>query len=102
MVEFLAKIMLDASLITSMLILAYLSRKMGNALKIRPYYVILFVAAMVIAAASGIDAGMRAVTIMASPLISLVTLVMRVCAGVAALCVCLRYWSWLFSEFFGR
>jgi len=98
MAELLAKIMLDASLITSMLILAYLSRKMGNALKIRPYYVILIIAAMVVAAACGIDAGMRAFAINASPLLSLV---MRVSAGAAALCVCLRYWSWLFSEFFG-
>jgi hypothetical protein len=98
MAELLIKIVLDVSVITSMLILAYLSRKMGSALKIRPYYIILLAAAMVIAAASGIDVGMRAFTIV-SP--SIIPLVMRGCAGAAALCVCLRYWSWLFSEFFG-
>jgi hypothetical protein len=96
--ELLAKLLLDLSLMTTMLILSYLSRKMGSALKIRPYYLILIIAAIVIAAAGGIDAGMRALSIASSPLLPLI---MRIAAGAAAVGVCLRYWSWLFSEFFG-
>ncbi len=96
--ELLIKIMLDLSLVTTILILSYLSRKMGDALKIRPYYIILIIAAIVIVVAGGIDVGMRAYSGASPPVASLA---MRGCAGVAALGVCLRYWSWLFSEFFG-
>jgi hypothetical protein len=98
MVDLAVMILFDESIIISMLILAYLSRKMGDALKIRPYYVILYIAAALIAAACGIDITVKAFSLTAAPLVSLV---MRACAGVAALAVCLRYWSWLFSEFFG-
>jgi hypothetical protein len=41
---------------------------------------------------------MQAYSVAASPLPSLVV---RGFAGVLAFVVCLRYWSWLFSEFFG-
>jgi hypothetical protein len=51
-----------------------------------------------VAAACGIDIMAKAFLFTAAPLVSLV---MRGCAGVAAVGVCLRYWNWLFSEFFG-
>ena len=98
MVDLTAMILFDESVIISMLILAYLSRKMGDALKIRPYYVILYIAAALVAAACGIDIMAKAFLLTTAPIVSLV---MRGCAGVVAVGVCLRYWKWLFSEFFG-
>lgn len=92
-------VLFDLSIVISMLILAFLSRKMGEALKIRPYYLILYVTALCVTAASGIDIAEKAGTIAVAPLFSVI---LRCCAGVAAFGVCLRYWNWLFSEFFGR
>ena len=48
--------------------------------------------------ANGMDIGMKAYVITDS---SLASLVARGSTGVVAIAVGLRYWSWLFSEFFG-
>ena len=98
LLELLIKILIDVSLTSTMLVLAYLSRKMGEALKIPPYYVFFYSAAVLIVAAGCIDTGTQAVSVSVSPVI---TNIMRGCAGIAAFVVCLRYWGWLFSEFFG-
>ena len=45
-------ILFDASTIVIMLIIAYLSRRLGEALKIRPYYRMLYVTSLVIAVAA--------------------------------------------------
>jgi hypothetical protein len=42
-------ILFDASLVMIMLIIAYLSRRIGEALKIKPYYRILYVTSLMIA-----------------------------------------------------
>ena len=98
MPELVIKILIDVSLVTTMLVLAYLSRKMGEALKIPPYYAVFYGSATLIVAASCIDAGMQALSMAPLPVM---TNIMRGCAGIAAFCACLRYWGWLFSEFFG-
>lgn len=98
MADLLTILSLDVSLIISMLILAYLNRKMGDALKIGPFYIILYCAALLVAVASGIDIAIKAYGIPLSPMVLLTG---RCFAGVAAFGTCMRYWSWLFSEFFG-
>jgi hypothetical protein len=90
--------LVDLSIVITMLVLSYLSRKMGDALKIPPYYRVLYATALLMVAASGMDMAIKEGVITASPLVSLVV---RGCAGIAAFGVCLRYWNWLFSEFFG-
>ena len=98
MADLLTMILLDCSVITSMLILAYLSKRLGNALKIRPYYLLLYVMAILIVVADGIDLAALSFSAAHWPL---GTLIIRGIAGCSAFGVCLRYWKWLFSEFFG-
>jgi len=98
MIDLMTRLLFDCSMMTSMLILAYLSRKMGEALKIRPYYLVLYAAALLVVAAGGFDVAVKSHVISVSPYIPVVV---RCCAGLTAVGVCLRYWKWLFSEFFG-
>jgi hypothetical protein len=98
MADLMTIILLDFSIIVTMLILAYLSKRLGDALKIRPYYVILYVAALLVGVMCAADVAAKVFSIPLSPIISLSV---RCCAGIAALGVCLRYWSWLFTDFFG-
>ena len=98
MADLLTMILLDCSVVTSMLILAYLSKRLGNALKIRPYYALLYFSAILIAVATGIDIAASSLSVPHWPLLSLY---IRGIAGCIAFGVCLRYWKWLFSEFFG-
>jgi hypothetical protein len=97
MMDLPAMILFDLSIVVSFFVLAYLSRKMGDALKIPPYYRVLYFSAFLTVVASGLDVAVKGYGITCSPII---TLVMRVCAGAAAIGICLRYWGWLFSEFF--
>jgi len=98
MADLLTLVLLDSSVITSVLILAFLSKRLGSALKIKPYYRLLYVTAVLIAATGIID-----ITIMLNHITGLpaFTLHIRGCAAFMAVVVCLRYWKWLFSEFFG-
>jgi hypothetical protein len=99
MAELMTRLLVDCSMMSSMLILAYLSRKMGEALKIFPYYLVLYAAAFIVVAAGGIDIAVKAE---AGYVLPEWPAVLRCCAGAAALAVSLRYWKWLFGEFFGR
>jgi hypothetical protein len=99
MAELMTRLLFDCSMMSSMLILAYLSRKMGEALKIFPYYLVLYAAACMVVAAGSIDIAVRA---QAAGVSAAWPAVLRCCAGAAALAVSLRYWKWLFGEFFGR
>ncbi|MBN1130519.1 MAG: hypothetical protein JXA71_16120 [Chitinispirillaceae bacterium] len=88
----------DLSVALLMLVLAYLSKCLGDAMKTPPWFLGIYAAIFLVCTASGAEvaAGMLSFTL--SPL---VTLGMRLGAGIIALCVCIRYWRWLFSEFFG-
>jgi hypothetical protein len=98
MADLASVIMLDFSMVISMLILAYLSKRLGDALKIKPYYTILYAAAFLVVAASVCDVTVRLFSISFPPVVSLAV---RCCAAAASIGVCLRYWSWLFSDIFG-
>ena len=91
-------VLFDCSMVLIMLVLAYLSKQLGDAMKTPPWYAAVYGAIVIVAVACGLDiiAGSFSFT-----LPSLVTLGMRLGAGIIALCVCIRYWNWLFSEFFG-
>jgi hypothetical protein len=88
----------DISMITSLLVMGYLSKCLGDALKIRPYYLMLYIAAALVFGASIINIFTYTGTLGVP---SVITNSIRLFAGTSAFCVCLRYWSWLFSEFFG-
>ena len=87
----------DVSVIIFMFVLAYLSNRLGEALKITPYYRILYVTAIMIIGASVLDVLTGIITV---PSVSRMSLFIRFLAGVVACGIVLRYWIWVFSEFF--
>ena len=98
MAELMTRLLFDCSMMSSMLILAYLSKKMGEALKIFPYYLVLYAAALLVVAAGGMDIAVKAQAVGIQPQWAGG---LRCLAGAAAVAVSLRYWKWLFGEFFG-
>jgi hypothetical protein len=86
----------DVTAVITMLVLAYLSRRLGEAMHIRPYYLILVVTAALIVVASGLETIPRPLSF--EFIVSLANW-LRFAAGAAALAVALRYWKWLFAEF---
>jgi hypothetical protein len=87
----------DISVIIFMFVLAYLSSRLGEALKIPPLYKSLYVTTVMIIIASVLDVLSGIVII---PSITKISLVIRCVAGVVACGIVLRYWIWVFSEFF--
>jgi len=79
-----------------MFVLAYLSKRLGDALKIKPYYKMLYITAFCIICASVIDIVTISFHLTSIPYTSMA---LRFIASVGAFFVCLRYWNWLFSEF---
>jgi len=86
----------DVSAVAMMLVLAYLSKRLGEALPIKRYYIILFFTSAAIVAASGIETIPQSLSI---KFISLLTYMIRCAATGVAFFVTLRYWKWLFAEF---
>ena len=87
----------DVSVIIFMFVLAYLSGRLGDALKIPPLYKTLYVTTVMIIVASVLDVLSGIVGI---PSIMRVSLIIRCVAGIVACGIVLRYWIWVFSEFF--
>jgi hypothetical protein len=87
----------DISVMVGMLVLANLSSRYGDAMKIPPYHRILYVTTAIVFLAFGVDTFRESLRIAS---MDLVTIGMRALAGAVALVVCLPYWRWLFSEFF--
>lgn len=79
-----------------MLILAYLSKRLGEAMKIKSYYKMLYFTAFLVATATGIDFVSKTFCIQL-PLY--VSLIMRLLSSITAFLICLKYWNWLFPEF---
>lgn len=90
-------IFFDVSVVTFMLVFAYLSSRLGEALRIPPLYKILYSTAGVVVGALVLDV---LASVVAVPLFFRVALVIRFIAGVIAFAVILRYWFWVFSDFF--
>lgn len=90
---------IDLSAVVLMVLVAYLSRRLGEALKIPPYYRILYVAAGAVFCAFVIDTLSINKT---WPLPADLGMLVRSVAALAALLVALRYWRWLFAEYFKK
>jgi len=93
-------VLFDVSAVLIMVILAYLSRPLGVALKIPPYYRLLYLTSLVIALpAIGETIGNdQALHIPAGH-----TDAPAVFFGhLPAFLVCLKYWNWLFGNFFRK
>lgn len=87
----------DVAIVTFMLVLAYLSNRLGEALRIPPFYKILYSTAGVIVGALILD---LLASVISVPLFFRIALLIRFFAGFVACTVVLRYWFWVFSEFF--
>jgi hypothetical protein len=91
-----AYIVFDISAIVIMVILGYLSRRLGEALKIAPYYKLLYVTAAAVFLAFAVD---TLPDVLRPPAVVAAAMIVRLVAGAVALIVCLRYWRWLFNEY---
>jgi chromate transport protein ChrA len=91
-----ALVLLDISSILLMVVLAYLSKRLGDAMKIGSFFKILYITSIIIICASGID---FIAVYFNNQLFPLLTLSLRFIAGLAAFIVCMIYWKWLFSAF---
>ncbi len=89
----------DISFIIAMLVISYLSKRLGDALKVAPVYKLLYITSAFVAVASIIDNVSVSYNVTTMPLVSMA---LRFIAGAVSLIVALRYWSWLFSEFFRK
>jgi Ni,Fe-hydrogenase I cytochrome b subunit len=95
-----ALLFLDASAAVIMLVIASLSKGLGNALKIKRYYRLLYFSAGLVLTMSLCNAiffDCAAGGIPRMPFIA--TLIGRFFAGTIAMGVSLRYWKWLFAEY---
>jgi hypothetical protein len=89
-------ILFDASVVVIMLIISSLSRRIGEALKIRPYYRIFYLTSLVIALTALGDIILNDVNIHINQIIPMG---LRFVSAATAFFVSLRYWSWAFSEY---
>lgn len=87
----------DVAMVIFMLVLAHLSSRLGEALRIPPFYKFLF-------STAGVTIGALVLDVLASvisvPGFLRIALFLRFFAGIVACIVVLRYWFWVFSEFF--
>jgi hypothetical protein len=79
-----------------MTVMAYLSRRLGEALKVPPYYRVLYVTAVLIAVAAIIDTIANDINLYVPQSIPMLVRLVSACA---AFFVCLKYWNWAFSEY---
>ncbi|MBD3322549.1 MAG: hypothetical protein GF350_15715 [Chitinivibrionales bacterium] len=82
-----------------MLLLSYLSRRLGDALKIAPYYRVLYATGVLVFIAFAIDTLQANIGFTIPPALPMI---IRISAILIAFGICLRYWSWLFSEHLKR
>jgi len=86
----------DVAVVTIMLVFAYLSKRIGEAMRIRHYYKVFFGTSAAIVAAAGFDTIPQPLSFES---VSILTTSIRFAAAAVAFAVALRYWKWLFAEF---
>jgi hypothetical protein len=98
-----ALLILDAAAAVIMLVLASLSKGLGEALKIPRYYRLLYAAAGLVLIASLSSTIFFDLSGFAHiRMTHLLPHGLRCIAGVIAVGVCMRYWKWLFGEYLKR
>jgi uncharacterized membrane protein len=83
------------------MVIAYLSKRLGEALKTPPFYRLFYigVAVIIIAAITNIIATSRAFPVPYNLYIT-ISMIMRFFSGFISVFACMQYWKWLFSEIF--
>lgn len=96
-------IFLDISAITILIVLAYLSRRLGEALKTPPFYRLFYTGIVLIIIAAILNTiSVNSIVVTAPEFSNIVPIVMRFFSGFLAVFTCMQYWKWLFTEFFNR
>jgi hypothetical protein len=91
---------LDIAASVIITVLATLSKRLGAALKISPYYRLLYGSVVLIITASFLNAvSLELSAALGINLSGAFPNALRFIAGAIAVGVCLRYWKWLFTEF---
>lgn len=93
-------ILLDASAVALCAVFASLSRSLGEALKTPRYYVLFHAAIVLVSLAALADILSTSGILHLNGVLDAIPRVLRMCAGLLALLTALRYWKWLFPEFF--
>jgi len=92
-------IVFDIASICIMMLISYLSKQLGGALKIPPYYRIFYVTSFIVFICAVLDSFHNALDFQ---YLTTITLSIRMVSGIVALIVCFPYWKWLFSEYFSK
>ncbi len=91
-------VLFDLSAMMAMLVIASLSKTIGEAQRIAAYYKLLYVTSLIVCIAAFTDSlpylGLDV------SIVHAVAMGLRFIAGCIALPVCLRYWKWVISEYF--
>ena len=93
-------ILLDAAAVALCAVFASLSRSLGEALKTPRYYVVFHVAIVFVSMAALADILSTSGILHLQGVFDLIPRFLRGIAGVLAVATALRYWKWLFPEFF--
>ncbi|ERP31491.1 hypothetical protein [Chitinivibrio alkaliphilus] len=88
--------LLDLSFVALLFVIAYLSRRIGEALMIQPHYKLFYFSAFLITIASLLSIFAKGVDGMER--VHLIALGIRGASSLLSLPVAVRYWSWLFNE----
>lgn len=91
-------LLFDISSLATMVLVAHLSKQLGTALKIKPYYRVLYGTSALVLAAGCLDIVRSTMGLALSWMIAAHTL--RCMGSVIALLACFPYWKWLFAEYF--
>jgi hypothetical protein len=87
----------DIAAMVAMIVLANLSKRLGDALNTPPWYRLLYATTACVFAAFALDTFRESLH---SEVLTLIAVGLRALAGVLALYALLQYWKWLFAEFF--
>lgn len=92
---------LDLSVIIILMVIAYLSKRLGEALKTPPFYSLFYIGVVVIIVAAIINTiATSRVFPISYNLYTTISMVMRFFSGFISVFACIQYWKWLFSEIF--
>ena len=94
-------VFLDIAVVTILLVLAYLSKRLGEALKTPPFYKLFYAgAAFVLFAALSNTIFAINFTVGVYKFSNMVLMALRFFCSIVAVFTCMQYWKWLFAEFF--
>ncbi len=96
-------VFLDIAVIIIFVVLAYLSKRLGEALKKPPFYKLFYIGGLLIIGAVLINAiSANDIIIIVPGFSDIFTMGMRFFSVILAVFACMQYWKWLFSEIFKK